>query len=263
MKMNMTTFDFNGASVRTETVKNKPMFVANDVAKILGFKNVRDAISRHCKGVVKSDTLKAGGHPVSIISESDVYRLVMRSNLSGAIDFQDWVCETVLPSIRSNGGYIANQENDSPELIIAKALQVANNVIEEHKLKLDKSEAEVERLQGVCNTITAQFSKGMTPAKFCKQFNGVNVQQVNKSLVSIGMLQNSKEGAIPTSYARDKYFKLSYEDVENERTGWTGRKANTTLTIAGAKWLYKAYLSNKLITKKTWDGNFSHIEFKD
>lgn len=42
---------------------------------------------------------------INIIPESDVYRLVMRSNLPSAERFQDWVCEEVLPSIRKTGGY--------------------------------------------------------------------------------------------------------------------------------------------------------------
>ncbi|WP_281258257.1 BRO-N domain-containing protein [Photobacterium lipolyticum] len=71
-----------------------------------------------------------------VIPESDVYRLVMRSQLPAAVEFQDWVCEVVLPSIRQNGGYIANQENDDPELILAKALQVAQRVIDSNQAKL-------------------------------------------------------------------------------------------------------------------------------
>lgn len=33
-----------------------------------------------------------------------MYRLVMRSNLPKAIEFQDWFCEEVTPSIRKTGG---------------------------------------------------------------------------------------------------------------------------------------------------------------
>ena len=40
------------------------------------------------------------------IPEKDVYRLIMRSNLPNAEQFQDWVCDEVLPSIRKHGGYL-------------------------------------------------------------------------------------------------------------------------------------------------------------
>lgn len=87
--------------VRIVMVDNKPMFLANDVAKALGYINTRDAISKHCKGVAKRDTpTKSGNQQVSYIPESDVYRLVMRSKLPQAEQFQDWVCDEVLPTIR-------------------------------------------------------------------------------------------------------------------------------------------------------------------
>ena len=100
---------------------NKPMFCAIDVAKILGYSNQSDAILRHCKGVVKRDTLTDGGiQKASYIPESDVYRLVMRSKLPEAEGFQDWVCEDILPSIRKTGGHIYSTETDTPETILDK-----------------------------------------------------------------------------------------------------------------------------------------------
>lgn len=42
---------------------------------------------------------------VTLIRESDVYRLVMRSKLESAERFQDWVVEEVLPTIRATGSY--------------------------------------------------------------------------------------------------------------------------------------------------------------
>ena len=44
--------------VRTVEINGKPYFVAKDVANALGYSNPRDAISRHCKGVVKHDSFK-------------------------------------------------------------------------------------------------------------------------------------------------------------------------------------------------------------
>jgi prophage antirepressor-like protein len=49
---------------------------------------------------------------VLILSESGLYKMVMRSNKSEALDFQDWIAREVLPSIRKNGGYILGEEKD-------------------------------------------------------------------------------------------------------------------------------------------------------
>ena len=46
------------------------------------------------------------GKPVGSVSESGLYKLIMRSDKPEAKAFQDWVTREVLPSIRKNGGYI-------------------------------------------------------------------------------------------------------------------------------------------------------------
>ena len=74
--------------LRTIEIDNSTYFVGKDVAKALGYSNPRDAISRHCKGVVKHDSFKEGGHPISLITEGDVYRLIFGSNLPKAEEFE-------------------------------------------------------------------------------------------------------------------------------------------------------------------------------
>ncbi len=156
--------------------------------------------------------------------------------------------------------YWINKGNENkPALPSTKELALMVIKAEEEK---EAAMLEVDRLQGVCNTITAQFSKGTTAPVFFRQLNGVNVQQVNNKLIGMGMLLKTARGIEPTSYARDKYFKVSYRDKENKKTGWNGQVAETTLTLAGAKWLYRAYLSNKLPMKNNWDGNLVHVEFE-
>lgn len=121
--------------------ENKPMFLANDVAKSLGYANPRKAIGDHCKGVTKRDTPTTSGvQVVSYIPESDVYRLVMRSKLPQAEQFQDWVCDEVLPSIRKTGGYMSAKETDTPEMIMARAVLVANDTIARQKQQLEQAQ---------------------------------------------------------------------------------------------------------------------------
>ena len=43
---------------------------------------------------------------MTIIAESGLYKLVMRSDKSEARKFQDWVTRDVLPAIRKNGAYV-------------------------------------------------------------------------------------------------------------------------------------------------------------
>lgn len=48
-------------SVRTVDVNGKTYFVANDIAKALGYSVPKDAVTRHCKGALKQRYLTEGG----------------------------------------------------------------------------------------------------------------------------------------------------------------------------------------------------------
>ena len=92
--------------IRTTEIDNKPYFSAYDIATALGYSNSRDAILRHCKGVVKRDTLTSQGmQTLNFIPEGDIYRLIVRSHLPSAERFESWVFDEVLPQIRKTGGY--------------------------------------------------------------------------------------------------------------------------------------------------------------
>lgn len=100
---NLIHFDFKGNTLNAMLVNNEPYFIAKDVASILGYVKTENAIARHCKAPIT--TPKQGGGYMTIIPERDVYRLVMRSKLPEAEQFEEWVVSDVLPSIRKTGGY--------------------------------------------------------------------------------------------------------------------------------------------------------------
>ena len=118
-------------NLRTINEDGKIMFVASDVAKMLGYKNVSDAISKHCRYIAKCDIPHPQGKgtlEVNFIPEGDVYRLIAHSKLPAAEKFESWVFDEVLPSIRKTGSYNLPQDY----LSALKALVVS----EEEKQKL-------------------------------------------------------------------------------------------------------------------------------
>lgn len=76
----LQTFNFEQNSIRTVTIDDKIYFVAKDVAETLGFKNPRDAIIRHCRGVVKYDVIDSLGRmqETTIIPESGQISLAQK-----------------------------------------------------------------------------------------------------------------------------------------------------------------------------------------
>ncbi|WP_223291945.1 BRO-N domain-containing protein [Defluviicoccus vanus] len=74
----------------------------------LGYANATDAMNRHCRGVAKRyPIVDALGRmqEARILAEADVLRLIVHSNLPAAEQFERWVFEEVLPTIRKTGGY--------------------------------------------------------------------------------------------------------------------------------------------------------------
>ena len=75
-------------------------------------------------------------------AESGLYVLALGSKLESAKRFKHWVTSEVLPAIRRNGGYIAQQEELSPEELMAKALQVAQKTLADREARLAVMSAE-------------------------------------------------------------------------------------------------------------------------
>ena len=120
--------------IRVEEIGQVPWFVGKDIAEILGYANPLKAIREHVddedKGVNEMVT-PGGRQQMVIINESGLYSLILSSKLPKAKAFKRWITSEVIPSIRKNGGYIANQENLSDDELMAKALLVAQNKINE------------------------------------------------------------------------------------------------------------------------------------
>ena len=71
--------------IRIVDNNGEPWFIANDVARALGYARPHEAILDHCKGGAEIALPSPGGIQLTkIISEKDLYRLVMHSKLPAA-----------------------------------------------------------------------------------------------------------------------------------------------------------------------------------
>ena len=123
-------------------IDSEPWFVGKDVAEKLGYAKPRNAISNHVddedKGVAPIQGDLGGTQEMTIINESGLYSLILKSKLPEAKQFKRWVTSEVLPSIRKDGGYISISNEMSDEEIMAKALVVAQKTIERKNLELQE-----------------------------------------------------------------------------------------------------------------------------
>lgn len=96
-------FSFENSQVRTTGTAENPLFVAVDIATVLGYSNARKAVYAH---VDEEDRLKAivetegGKQEVVCVNESGLYALIFGSKLESAKRFKRWVTNEVLPAIR-------------------------------------------------------------------------------------------------------------------------------------------------------------------
>lgn len=123
-------FDYQGAQVRTVIKDGEPWFILKDVCEILHISNVTDLKNRlNAKGLGQIELLTNGGKQVAyVISESNLYKAILRSDKEEAEIFGDWVTEEVLPSIRKHGAYMTTETIEKvltdPDTIIQIATQL-------------------------------------------------------------------------------------------------------------------------------------------
>ncbi len=110
---------FNEEMFRTVKLANNSVgFCAADVCKILGYKNTSDTIEKHCKNEITKYNFPTDGgkQELAVISEPDLYRLVIKSRKPEAQAFEKWVMEEVLPEVRRDGKYkVGRKINYTPE----------------------------------------------------------------------------------------------------------------------------------------------------
>lgn len=168
-------FPVTRQKVRTVWHEGNVWFVANDVSACLGFARPEKAIIDHCNHAKTLKGPESGGltsspRGINIIPESDVYRLVMRSKLPAAEQFQTWVCEEVLPSIRKTGGYggspaPATKPQTEDQLILV-AMQVLLSRTETLKAELAEAKPKADYYDALVDSRDL-----LTPTEAAKLFD--------------------------------------------------------------------------------------------
>lgn len=115
MSSQLLVFQFQSSyEVRIQLINNEPYFCLKDVCLSLDIKNVSQLASQlDIKGISKTYTHTNGGKQELIfINEPNLYRVIFRSNKPEAKQFQDWVFNDVLPTIRKTGKYLVTDKSN-------------------------------------------------------------------------------------------------------------------------------------------------------
>lgn len=146
-------FSYENNNIKVIGTMDKPWFRAKDILKILGYsqnvKTMNNFISQNIPEKYKKpmrDLVEMGGTNESkeiYINEGGLYRLIMRSDKPNAADFQDFVCNELLPNIRKN--IILSYEREKQGYM--KTINEMKNMLQNLGVKMDHVVHQNEDLQ--------------------------------------------------------------------------------------------------------------------
>lgn len=224
--------------IRSTTINEDPWFVGKDVARVLGYKDTSDALKKHVEAEDKLTRQIADSgqsREMYIINESGLYSLILSSKLEGAKRFKRWVTSEVLPSIRRNGGYITGQETLTDAEIMAKALLVAQNTIQQREARIKSLEGENSALvvdNAIMRPKADYFDElvkrnTLTSIRETAKALGVKERPFVNFLLEKKYLYRDKHGKLmPYAQKNDGLFEV--KECFNEATKWSGTQTLVT-----------------------------------
>jgi len=189
---NIVPFDHpEFGSVRSIMIDDKPWFLLTDLARVLGYRDaekakrlLRDSQFSTLSQGTWSDLGGRGSAP-TIVTESGLYRLMMRSDRPEAEAIQAWVEDDVLPSIRKTGSYSLVPQT------YAQALRAHADAVE----AAEEAQKELEAAQPKVETYDAWLSGEETDIEitdFAKRIEFTPPTKMTATLRELGVLRKDK-----------------------------------------------------------------------
>lgn len=245
-------FNYNSSEVRTIQKDGEPWFVLKDVCQVLGMHNSRmvaDRLDADEKGVSQIDTL-GGKQEMTIINESGLYNVILRSDKPEAKPFRKWVTSEVLPTIRRHGMYATP---DTVEKMLADpdtTIKLLETIKQERAARLAlESQAEADKPKVLfADAVSASHTSILVGelAKLLKQ-NGVPIGQ-NRLFMFLrdnGYLikRTGNDYNMPTQRSMERgWFKIKERTVQ-EPNGSISVKKTTLVTGKGQQYFINLFLS--------------------
>ena len=166
---------------------------------------------------------------MNFITEGDIYRLAAKSELPGADEFESWIFDEVLPSIRKSGGYIAGQENMTAEELMAKALMVAQKTLADREARLSAMTVENQIMRPKADYFDELVERNtLTNFRETAKEIGAPPKKFVRFLLDKKYVYRDKKGKLlPYESAKnDGLFEV--KETFNEKTQWSGTQTLVT-----------------------------------
>lgn len=193
-------FNEKFGTVRTVVIDEEVYFVASDIAKALGYKNPQKAIRDHCKRVNESFIPSNGGdQKAKVICKSDIYRLIVRSKLESADEFESWIFDEIMPTVEKTGAYIEpGQEQKMVSYYFSSLSQdtqgiIVNELIQKNK-ELQQFYDDLMNTEGLMPINTVAKELGIGEYKLFAYLRKKKVFFYDKDNVNVPYERFRKEG---------------------------------------------------------------------
>lgn len=222
---NMQIFKYENNDVRTVEMNGEPWFVLKDVCGVLGL-STPARVAERLDGDEVSQTHFTDSigrkQETTVINESGLYSVILRSDKPAAKPFRKWVTSEVLPSIRKNGGYIAGQEQLSPEELMAKALLVANKTLAERDARISELTVQNTIMSPKAEYFDELISRNtLTNFRETAKELGISEKAFIRFLIDKKYIFRNQRGKLmPYANRSDGWFEV--KECYNEKTNWSG-----------------------------------------
>ena len=240
VKLNKTQ-TFNNSQFGTLEVvliDGKEYFPATDCARMLGYSNPQEPIRKYCRadGCVNRSVIDSMGRTQQkkYITEGNLYRLITHSKLPAAEQFEVWVFDEVLPSIRKHGMYATEELIANPDLAIA-----AFTALKEEREKVKMLAAEVDEMKPKANYCDVVLNcKSLIKVTTIAKDYGQSARWLNEKLHDLGV--QFRQGELWVLYQKyaEKGYACTKTHIFINDDGTTHSKSHTYWTQKGRQFIY-------------------------
>lgn len=244
----MQIFTYNSTEVRTVEMNGEPWFVLKDVCEVLDLgttAKVAERLDADEKGMNQIHT-PGGLQSVTVINESGLYNVILRSDKPEAKPFRKWVTSEVLPSIRKHGAYMTPETLQAailnPDTMIQLCQQLKAEQDKNATLTAANSQLTVDKqiMQPKADYFDELVDRNLLTSfrETAKQLE-IKEKVLIQFLLEKKYIYRDKKGKL-MPYAEKNNGLFEVKECFNEKTQWSGTQ--TLVTPKGRETFRLLYL---------------------
>ena len=235
------------------------MFLAKEVAECIEYD--KSSLNKLVASVDDDEKARnivptlGGNQEVWMLTEAGLYEVLMQSRKPIAKQFKKGV-KQILHDVRTTGGYIATRQDDTPEEIMAKALNIAQQTLAKREERLKQLEAQSEQQQATIELQTEQIKQAAPKvayvdtvlqsvntyaANLIAKELGMSAETLNRKLKERGVLYKQGGVWVLTAKYQDKGYTKTRTHTYTRSDGSTGTSMLTVWTERGRAFIHKLF----------------------